>query len=196
MKNFGCLKRRLERAKTQTETTKLLENAIEKVEYANEDEMRLRKLEDQTDSLSYTTKPRLDKTQIISGDKYVSRSRSRDVQPNSNRSLRARSLSGSKSSRYKHVKPKLVTRLDSAGSLNASRTPKNEIEDNFDDESKPIFNDTEAMRFGFFTTSMGKFQDDTCRGSDDFMAFEDAYATFQRVAEFFNHKNQGSFSHS
>jgi hypothetical protein len=139
--------RRLERAKTQTDTTKLLESAIEKVEFANEDEIRLKRLTDQSDSLSYASKPRLDKTQILTQDNFTTRSRSRDVQSNGTRSMRTRSLSGSKSNRYKHVKPKLITRLDSAGSLNGSRMSKNDIENDFDDESKPMFHDTEAMRF-------------------------------------------------
>ena len=129
------LNRREKRAKTQTESTKQIENAIEMVENTMEDSMRLSNLKDKDVDLNYPSKPRLDETKVMLSD-------TRPRQVNRSQSARQRTRSSSVSSsrpirdKYAHVKPKTLTRV----------TPQTARTDADNSKLNDFMNDSSSIR--------------------------------------------------
>lgn len=132
--------RRLKRAQKQSEKTKTFEKAIEDIENANEDQRRLKSLQDTLDKLKYETKPALNETKIVANN----RSRPPKVD-NNNASLRSRSLSGTRRNmKYSNVKPKIVTRVPLT-----SRNENESMDESFCDNNQLNLNDSNTIRLGF-----------------------------------------------
>lgn len=135
--------RREKRAQNQTEATKKIEEAIEKIENETEDTIRTNKLKDMSQELSYSTKPTFNETKL-----FNTLDRSRMVRSQSARQMRTMSSSESGQferrlgTKYAHVKPKTQTRLP----VQSAR-----VEDDFFNSSKTSFkqdalNDSSSIR--------------------------------------------------
>ncbi len=129
--------RREKRARTQTDSTKKIENAIEILENTMEDSMRLVNLQQKSFDLKYPSKPKFDETKVMltTGQQKLTRSLSA-------RGTRSGSVSkdGLKD-KYAHIKPKTMTRLPAqTARTDAHNSHLNET------TNKDCFNDSSSLR--------------------------------------------------
>jgi len=140
--------RRENRAKKQTETTKRIEEAIEKVENTMQDSMRMSNLKEKSELLNYSTKPAFNETTTI---KHRQDTQSNNQQETNNRRRRTRSMSATNRSlsasglfelsmnkKYAHIKPKTQTRVP----LNSARAACDDLNESRQD----VLNDSSCLR--------------------------------------------------
>lgn len=124
-----------------TETTRNLEDAIEKVENEMQDSLRLKQLKEISNELKYSTKPSLE--DMLKNERL---SRSRTMSAKGRDNSRTRSLSSSAryentlNKKYANVKPKTQTRLQiqSARGLNDSTSKLNTSQNDVMNDSASI----------------------------------------------------------
>jgi hypothetical protein len=131
------------KAKSQTESTKKIEEAIEKVEEATVDNVRLNELKQKTSELKYPTKPSVVDIEIVS---FEEESKNKTVGHRQHIESASDNVSQKfyTNNKYADVKPRIITRLNTIQSARNDDSVSNA--NKFNTSQTDILNDSYSLR--------------------------------------------------